>query len=169
VNIEKELLQLAREREHKAEGALTEMLLEPPDRLRRQLRDYLSRQVDHGRMKRTDEKIPQLAQIQGDLSELACPEAKFSSGARFEFRIQLEATQRGWFMKQFHFHLRFPRARSINMVRIHLKAEGWHDPLVIPRCHMHIGNSRAHIPFPIMDPRLILHLICECIEPDFGV
>lgn len=169
MNIENELLRLAREREHKAEGALTEMLLEPPDRLRRQLRDYLSRQVDHGRMKRTDERIPQLAAAPGGLNELACPETEFSSGARLEFRIQLEATQRGWLVRQFHFHLHFPRARSINMVRIHLKAEAWHDPLKVPRCHMHIGNSRAHIPFPIMDPRLILYLICERLEPDFKV
>jgi hypothetical protein len=96
VSIENELLRLAREREAKTEGALAEMLLEPPDRLRRQLRAYLSRQVDRGRMKRTDEKIPQLAAIQGGLNELACPKAEFSSGARLEFKIQLEEKQRGW-------------------------------------------------------------------------
>lgn len=27
----------------------------------------------------------------------------------------------------------------------------------------------AHVPFPIMNPRLILSLFCEHIEPDFGV
>jgi hypothetical protein len=167
VNIENELLRLAREREDKAEGALTEMLLEPPDRLRRQLRDYLSRQVDHGRMKRADERIVQLVELLGGDKALACRKAEFSSGARLEFRIQLEATQPGWLVKQFHFHLHLPRARSINTVRIHLKPKAWHDPLEIPRCHMHIGNSRAHIPFPIMDPRLILYLICKHLEPDF--
>jgi len=168
VTIENELLGLARAREAKTERALAEMLLEPPDRLRRQLRDYLSRQADRGRMKRADEKIPQLAALQGGLNELACPEAKFSSGARLEFKIQLEEQQRGWLVKRFRFHVHLPRARSINMVRIHLNAETWHDPLAVPRCHMHIGDSQAHVPFPIMDPRLILHLICKDVEPDFG-
>src|SRR5207248_9864326 len=32
------------------------------------------------------------------------------------------------------------------------------DPLAVPRCHMHIGDSKAPVPFPLMDPRLILHL-----------
>jgi hypothetical protein len=169
VNIENELLRLAREREAKTEGALAEMLVEPPHILLRQLRTYLFRQKDRDRMERMDEKILQLATVQGGVNELACREAEFSSGARLEFRIQLESTQRDWLVKQFHFHLHFPRARSINMVRIHLKAEVWHDPLVVPRCHLHIGDSKAHIPFPIMDPRLILYLICERLEPDFRV
>ncbi|MGA2773192.1 MAG: hypothetical protein ABSG26_20485 [Bryobacteraceae bacterium] len=169
MSIDNELLQLAREREDKTEGALAEMLMEQPDRLRRQLRVYLSRQVDRGRMKRTDEKIPQLAAIQGGVTELACPNAGFSAGARLQFNIQLEQKQRGWLVKRFRFHVHLPPGRSINMVLIHLNAEVGHDPLRIPRCHMHIGDSQAHVPFPIMDPRLILHLICELVELDFGV
>jgi hypothetical protein len=55
------------------------------------------------------------------------------------------------------------------MVRIHLNPATLHDPLRVPRCHLHVGDSQAHIPFPIMNPRLILSLICEHIEPDFGV
>jgi hypothetical protein len=31
-----------------------------------------------------------------------------------------------------------------------------------------IGDSQAHVLFPIMSPRLIVHLICEHIEPDLG-
>lgn len=168
MSTEDELLRLAREREAKIDGSLGEMLLEPPDRLRRQLRAYLSRQVDRGRMKRTDEKIPQLAAVQGGLHELACPEAEFSSGARLTFDIQLEEKQRGWLLKRFRFHVRLPQPRSIDMVRIHLNPETWHDPLAVPRCHMHIGGSQAHVPFPVMDPRLILHLVCEHIEPYVG-
>jgi hypothetical protein len=100
VSIEHELLRLARERETKAEGALAEMLLEPPDALRRQFRTYLSRQVDHGRMRRTDENIPRLATVEGGLNELACPGAQFFSGARLEFKLQLEKMQRGWLVKR---------------------------------------------------------------------
>ncbi len=168
MSVEGELLQLAREREAATEGALSGMLLEQPDHLRRQLRAYLSRQVDRGRIRRTDERIPRLATVQNGLRELACSELQFSSSTRLEFNIQLEKEQRGWLVKRFRFHVYLPRERSINMVRIHLNPATWHDPLTVPRCHMHIGNSHAHVPFPVMGPRLILHLICEHIEPDFG-
>ena len=168
MSIEQGLLQLARDREAKTNSAIGEMWLAPPDRLRRQIRAYLSRQVDRGRMKRTGEGIPQLAAVQGGLNELACPQAEFTSGARLTFHIQLEQEQRGWLVKRFRFHVHLPQPRSINMVRIHLNPEMWHDPLVVPRCHMHIGGSLAHVPFPVMDPLLILHLVCEHVEPDVG-
>jgi len=58
--------------------------------------------------------------------------------------------------------------RQVKMLRIHLNGEPWYDPLTVPRCHLHIGDSRAHIPFPVTNPRLILHLLCEHIEPDLG-
>ena len=79
----------------------------------------------------------------------------------------MEQEQGGWLVKRFKFHLHLAR-RSINMVRIHLNQEGGHDPLNVPRCHFHIGDSKAHIPFPIMSPRLTLHLLCEYVEPDLG-
>ena len=169
MSIEDDLLRLAREREEGVERALAELLLEQPDHLRRQLRVYLSRQVDHGRMKRADERIPQLATVGKGLNELACPRAEFSSGAQLMFRIKLEKVQRGWLMRCFEFHLRLPQPRRIGMVSIHLNDEASYKPLLVPRCHIHIGDSEAHVPFPVMDPRLILHLICERVEPDFGV
>jgi hypothetical protein len=144
------------------------MMLEPPDVLRRQLRTYLSRQVDHGRIEHTDEKIPRLATVEAGLNELTCPDLGFSSGARLQFKIRLAKDRRGWLIKQFRFHIHLSHKRSVKMVRIYLRAEAWHDPLAVPRCHMHIGDSQAHVPFPVMDPRLILHLICEHIAPDFG-
>jgi hypothetical protein len=168
VSIEGKLEQLAREREGRTDGALIEMLLEPPDVVRRELRDYLSRQVDHGRMKRTIERFPQLATIAGGLNELACPEAQFSSGARLQFNVQLEEKQRGWLVRRFRFHVFLPQTRSVNTVLIHLNAETGRHPLVVPRCHMHVGGSQAHVPFPVMDPRLILYFICDHVEPDFG-
>jgi len=169
MSIEDELLRLAREHEANIERALLEMLLEPPDRLGRQLRAYLSRQVDRGRMKRTSEKIPQLATVRGGLNELSCAKAEFSSGARLHFDIQLEEEQRGWLVRRFRFRVHLPQPRSVNTVQIHLNAGTSYDPLAVPRCHMHIGDSKGHLPFPVMDPRLILHLICEHVEPGFGV
>jgi hypothetical protein len=168
LNAEDELLQLARERENAAQAALEGMPLEP-DQLRRQLREYLSRQVEHARMKRTEGRFPQLTTIEGGLNELACPAAEFADGGRLVFSIQLEKSQRGWLVKRFKFHLHLPPTRNIGMVRIHLNPGTWHDPVRIPRCHLHVGDSGAHIPFPVMNPRLILSLICEHIEPDFGV
>jgi|ERR1039457_249977 hypothetical protein len=168
MSIEGELLRLAREREAATEDAVNRMLLDTPDSVRRQLRAYLSRQVDCGRMKRTNEKIPRLAAIEGGLNQLACPEVQFSSGARLTFDIQLENKQGGWLVRRFRFHVSLPRPRSIRMVRIHLNAETGYNPLAVPRCHLHIDNSHAHVPFPIMDPRLMLHIICEHVEPDLG-
>jgi hypothetical protein len=167
VSIEKELLNLAREHEGRTAATLEEMSLVAPHLLQRQLRAYLSRQVDCDRMKRAGENVPLLQQA-GDLSELICPKVKFTSDAHLEFKIQLETKQTGWQVTSLLFHVFLAPGRNINMVRIHLKPEAGHNPLEIPRCHMHIGRSRAHVPFPIMDPRLILHLICERIEPDFG-
>lgn len=163
---EDELVELARHREAATEDALLGMILDAPHSLRRQVREYLRRQVDYRRIKRPDEGIPQLETIPGGINELTCPSVDFLSDARLDFKIQFEENQRGWFVKQFQFHV--PAPRSIRMVRIHLNAATVRDPLAVPRCHMHV-DGKAHVPFPIMNPRLILYLICEHIEPDFGV
>jgi hypothetical protein len=141
-----------------------------PDHLRRQLRDYLVSQADdYDRMRHPDDRVPHLTTVQGGLNELTCPGAEFADGGRLLFDIQLEESQRGWVVEQFKFELHLPSSRNINMVRIELNSQASHDPLRVPRCHLHVGDSGAHIPFPIMNPRLILSLICEHIEPDFGV
>jgi len=31
------------------------------------------------------------------------------------------------------------------------------------------GGKRAHVPFPVMSPRLTLQLVCDVMEPDVGV
>jgi hypothetical protein len=164
-----ELLQLALDRDSQMEGVLGAMLIESPGLLVRQLRYDLSRQTERKRMKRADEKIPQLETLQDGITKLVCEEAVFFSGARLSFELQLDREQRGCRVLSFEFHLRLPTERNINMVRIELNSEASRDPLRVPRCHLHVGDSAAHIPFPVMNPRLILSLICEHIEPDFGV
>ncbi|MGB9456879.1 MAG: hypothetical protein WCB12_12600 [Bryobacteraceae bacterium] len=168
MSIESDLLRLARDREAATDAAVDRMLLEAPDIVRRQLRAYLSRKVDCGRIERTDEKIPQLMTLQGGFSQLSCPDVQFSSGARLSFEIKLEEKQGGWLVRQFQFHITLARSRTIKMVRFHLNAATRHDPLTIPRCHLHIDNSEAHVPLPVMDPLLMVHIICEHVEPDFG-
>ena len=97
---------------------------------------------------------------------MVCEEVEFQSDSRLSFKIKLEYDQRGWLVRQFKFDLLLT-GRSIRRVSIHLNASAaYDDPLKVPRCHFHIGNGKAHIPFPIMSPRLMLHLLCEHIEPD---
>jgi len=151
------------------EAALGAMSIESPAMLRLQFRQDLARQIDSGRMKRTEDRVPQLTTLEGGLNELTCQAAEFADGGRLLFDIQLEDSQRGWLVKRFRFHLHLPPSRTIGMVRVHLNPGPLHDPVRIPRCHLHVGDSAAHIPFPIMNPRLILSLICEHIEPDFGL
>ncbi|MEX2299623.1 MAG: hypothetical protein WD733_01730 [Bryobacterales bacterium] len=55
------------------------------------------------------------------------------------------------------------------MIRVHLNTGASYDPLMVPRCHLHVDNSEAHVPFPIMSPSLILYVLCEHVEADFGI
>ena len=98
----------SRERENETQDALARILLDPPHILGRQLRDYLSRQVDRGRIRHANEKIPQLNPLSRKSSELACTGMKFLSGARLEFRFDSK-NQRGWLVTQFYFHVHLPQ------------------------------------------------------------
>lgn len=164
---EDELEALAYDRENACQSRLSKMMVDHPGTLRRQLRHYLAEQANRGRLTQTYD-VPRLDTLEGGLQELSCEEVEFRSDSRLNFNIQMEQEQGGWLVKRFRFHLHLPR-RSINKVLIHLNQEGGHDPLNVPRCHFHIGDSKAHIPFPIMSPRLMLHLLCEHIEPDVGL
>lgn len=162
---EDELLSLARDRESACQSSLLQMVLDPPSKVRRQLRNYLAEQANCGRLKRTYD-VPRLDTLAGGLQELVCEEVEFlRSDSRLSFKIRMEQEQAGWLVKQFKFFLSLP-GRKIAMIQIHLDEDGRRDPLKVPRCHFHIGDSKAHIPFPVMSPRLIVHLICEHIEPD---
>ena len=86
MNIEDELLQLARERENQTQAGLQEMPPFAPDYLQRQLRLYLVSQAEnYDRMKHPDDRVPQLTRPQDDLYKLACPKAEFSDGGLLSF------------------------------------------------------------------------------------
>jgi hypothetical protein len=170
VSIEDELQRLALVREETFESALSELDLEPPPFLLRQMRAYLADQEDHGKIKRFEEKSIQLKQQKGGIEELECHMVQFTSGSSLDFNIRMERKQIGWRFTQFKFHLHLTRERKIGMVRLHLNAKRTRDALIVPRCHLHIGGGkRAHVPFPIMSPRLTLQLVCDVIEPDVGL
>ena len=169
MSLDDELQRLALDREQAFELALDALDLEPPDRLLRQLRAYLADQEDHGRIKHLEEKSVHLEYQTDGIQELDCHAVRFASGSTLDFKVRMKKRQTGWRITQFMFHLHLPNARTISMVRIHLNTQRTRDPLVVPRCHLHIGGGRrAHVPFPIMSPRLTLHLVCHEIEPDIG-
>jgi len=170
LSIEDELQRLAIEREDAFESALDELDLDPPDLLLRQMRAYLGDQEDHGRIKHFAERSVQLSQQTGGIQELECRAVHFASGSSLDFNIRMKKQQTGWRITQFKFHLHLPPTRKVSMMRIHLNVNRTRDALVVPRCHLHIGGGkRAHVPFPIMTPRLTLQLVCDVVEPDVGL
>ena len=169
MSVESELQRLAIQREDAFESALGALDLDPPDLLLRQMRAYLAEREDHGRIKHFAEKSVQLSVQTDGIEELDCDGVQFASGSSLDFKVRMKKLQTGWRITQFLFHLHLPTARSVDLLRIHLNVTRTRDPLIIPRCHLHVGGGkRAHVPFPIMSPRLILHLICDVIEPDVG-
>jgi hypothetical protein len=169
VTPEDELLQMARDRERASEAALSNTWLAIPGTLRRQLRNELAVQVDLHHIRPFNEKtVVQLRAPAGNLQELFCDGVDFLSNSRLAFDLQMEQQQAGWLVKRFRFSLTLVK-RPIKTVRIHLNAGVGHDPVKVSRCHLHIDNSNPHIPFPIMNPRLLVHFICEHIEPHLGI
>lgn len=168
MSVEDELLRLARERERRTEDALNATLLDP-SALFRQVRHYLAVQADLRRLARSNEKAIRLETLRRGATSLVCDGAGFSSGSHLTFSLRMQSQPGGSKITEFRFHLRLPAARNVNMVRIELNDRSSHEPLRVPRCHFHVGDSQAHIPFPIMDPRLILLLVCEHLEPDIGM
>jgi len=167
LSIDDELLQLARAREAEFESALDTLVLPQPDLLLRQMRAYLADQDDHGRIKRFAETSVQLGEDE-DAKQIKCSAVGFVSGSTLDFSIKLKKWQTGWRVSQFKFDLHL-HGRKVSMIRFHLNGKQSWNPLVVPRCHVHIdGGKRAHVPFPIMNPRLTLQFICEVIEPDIG-
>ena len=170
MSIEDELQRLALEREVAFESALDELDLDPPGFLLRQMRAFLADREDHGRIKHFAEKSVQLSQQVDGIEELECHAVQFASGSSLDFNIRMKKQQTGWRITDFEFNLHLPRARKLNMVCVHLNVSRTRDALVVPRCHLHIGGGKsAHVPFPIMSPRLTLQLVCDVIEPDVGL
>jgi hypothetical protein len=169
LSIDDELLDLARQRDQDVQTAISAMKLDEPHVLRSQLRAYLQRQVDRGHVRRAGGNVPEINTLGPDAVCLNCEELAFTSGSRLKFEIKLNRLQTGWVIRQFEFHVRLPSKRKVKMVRIDLnEADNWHDALRIPRCHLHVDDSEPHISFPVLDPRLLLHTMCERIEPYFG-
>jgi hypothetical protein len=134
------------------------------------MRAYLADREDHGRIKHFAEKSVQLSPQTDGIQKLECLAVQFASGSSLDFNIRMKKQQTGWRMTDFEFNLHLPRARKVNMVCVHLNVSRTRDALVVPRCHLHVGGGKkAHLPFPIMSPRLTLQLVCDVIEQDVGL
>lgn len=170
MSIEEDLRRLARERAEAYEAAVASLDLDHPAMVFRQMRAYLFELENRRRIKRFEAGKLHLRLTGDGIQELRCDPMELTSGSRFEFTVKMRQQQGICRLLEFEFHLDLPAARSVGMVRIHLNPERPRDPLQVPQCHLHIGcGERAHVPFPIMSPRLTLHLVCEVIEPDIGV
>jgi hypothetical protein len=167
LSLEDELNELAWDRERTYEAVRQGTIQQHPSKLLRQLRAYLAELADHGKLKRTYD-LPRSVTRPGDVTEVICDGVEFASDSLLSFSVLLESSQQGWLLTEFEFHLAL-QGRRVGHVRIHLTRTGAHDPLRVPRCHIHIDNSDPHIPFPIMNPRLTVHLMCEHIEPEIGL
>ena len=73
--------------------ALDELSLDPPHLVLRQLRHYLSRQADHGRVIRLRENAIELVTISAISQELICQQLEFSSGSELMFKLWLERSK----------------------------------------------------------------------------
>lgn len=164
MSVEGELLRLAREREASTDD-LARLDGQPSD-LGRQLRSYLSLQVDRGWVKRTDERVVQYESLPEGRVKLSCNGLDFESGARLKFTVQLVDERHFWLLRQFEFDVIHARSHVLS---IHLNPEASRKSLDVPRCHFHIGEGEVHLPFPIMHPLLILHVICKYIAPSLEI
>ena len=159
------LSELASRRDTDVQNAITEMVLDPPNSILREMRFYLSRRVDSRRIENISEKVIVLNVRNHGITALICPEIEFLSGAKLKFEVEMESTQVGWKVKSFEFHLSLPES-TVKMIQFHMMGKEPINSLDVPRCHLHIGTSKTHLPFPFMDPRLILYLICDHLERD---
>ena len=78
-----------------------------------------------------------------------------SDGARISFSVTVVSRRDLLETPAYRFHLRFPTGTSPSYVRFDLNHER-SDPLVEPRCHVHVGADDLRVATPLMTPLEIL-------------
>jgi hypothetical protein len=86
LSLEDELLSMARDRESVLEANVASMWLEHPSKLRRQLRNDLTRQVDLRRLKRSEDRVVNLSPPTDGLQEVVWPVVEFWSDSKLNFK-----------------------------------------------------------------------------------
>ena len=98
------LLSMARDHEKGLEQISSQLWLEEPGTLRRQLRNDLATQADLNRIKRSDEKVVTLS-YRGEFTQLECQRIEFTSDSWMSFSLELERKQQGWSVRRFMYKL----------------------------------------------------------------
>ena len=76
-------------------------------------------------------------------------------GARMSFAVTVASRADLLVIRAYRFHLRFPSGNVPPYVRFDLNSER-SDPLVEPRCHVHVGAEDLRVAAPLMAPVEIL-------------
>ena len=165
--------------EAKAEAYLRGLALPKPDAYYREIRNYLQRERDKGRIKTGHQSVRILKQQDGStlinvgpsIYKNPCQECiQFQSTAELSLGITLSTQGSDTELLSYRFHLQLPERSGLSFVRIDLNGppKAGHDHLQVPRSHVHPGFEEAHIPFPVMTPLEVLDRIFHVIEPHFA-
>ena len=167
----------ARSFDQRSAEHLNVLELPSPHEYFRQIKWYLQRMTDKGRVARCASLLKQKTTEQGEAQIDAGPtiyrssEAciRFSSGAELSFGITLRNELERSKLVAYRFHLELPPDSGLKFVRIDLNGpQNLYDPLQIPRSHIHPGFPHIHVPFPVMSPLEVLDRLFHVIEPHFA-
>ena len=142
-----------------------------------QLRFYLQRMTDRGRLTKGARALSQLETAEGHaqinvgptIFRASCDDCIiFRSGAQLSFGITLRVDGSYSRLMAYRFHLNLLESSGLRFIRIDLNApKSDYDPMHMPRSHMHPGFEHVHIPFPAMHPMEVLDRVFHVIEPHF--
>ncbi len=161
----------------KVAAELDRIDLPPTQQFFGELRFYLQRMTDRGRLTKGARSLSQLETAEGHtqinvgptIFRAPCENCLiFRSGAQLSFGITLRVDGSFSRLLAYRFHLNLIQSSGLRFIRIDLntpKAE--YDPMHMPRSHMHPGFEHVHIPFPAMHPMEVLDRIFHVIEPHF--
>ena len=152
--------------------------LPAPQECFREIRLYLQRTTDTGRIKNGVHVLSSRTLENRDTQINAGPTIfrepcrnciQFLSGAQLTFGITLRFRDRKTTMLSCRFYLHLLPRSGLRFVRIDLNPpKVKYDSLHVPRSHMHPGFEGVHIPFPVMRPLEILDRLIHVIEPHFA-
>ena len=171
----------ARASEQRWTSLIETVSLPSPNVLVRQVRTYLQRMTDTGRVIRGPRSISHLVSVfQEDegyvqinvgptIFKEPCEDCiRFRSGAQLSFGLTVRQDNLGVRLISYRFYLDLLNTSGLRFVRIDLNPpKSEYDPLHIPRSHIHTGFEGIHLPFPVMHPLEVLDRIFHVIEPHF--
>jgi hypothetical protein len=152
----------ARSLDDRVADDLDRVELPPAPHFTGQLRFYLQRMTDCGKLLRGARSISQRETAEGYTQIDVGPTIYratgddcliLKSGARMSLGITLRIDGSSSRLLAYRFHLELLPSSGLRFVRIDLNApKSEYDPMHIPRSHIHPGFENVHVPFPAMHP-----------------